>query len=322
MGNAKTADYSTSIKRKNLTGPRRPCAPKNQTQRIKNRRKKKCGCWEMDERDTITGALELEMKEIDDPFGGGDNRLILSDKSCITVRIRACIVSMSALMAVLMFAVLTMSPGEIDGRIAIVEEADSIFDGDLARDSPRKMEEIIPPLPLDRDQMQIEEKTKNALIEKWGQWHFWDGDEDIRPKNDYCAKYPNRDIPGDDFPEEAWQVDAVYVNHFLNEAEKLISRAMEAIFTEYGKGKPLSSGKLEERQKMFHWEMYDLSKNELPPPEFGRSGKREIGGWTTKRSFDGLVRRLLHAIVTEDTFTVVLAGHSAAKGDGYALGVI
>jgi hypothetical protein len=271
----------------------------------------------MDERDAIIGAMELETKEIDDPFGCGGNRSISRDESCITVRHRKDIVPMFALMAMLMIAVLAMSPIKIEGRIASVEEADSIFEEEVARDTPRNMAEI-PPLPLDRDQLQLDEKTKNKLIEKWGQWHFWDGDKDMRPKTDYCATYPNRDIPGDDFPDEAWQVDAVYVNHFLNEAEKLISRAMEAIFTEYGKGKPLPPEKLEERLKMFHWEMYDLSKNEVPPPEFGRSGKREIGGWTTQRSFDGLVRRLLHAMVTEDTFTVVLAGHSAAKGEGYA----
>jgi hypothetical protein len=271
---------------------------------------------EMDKRDAIVEALELEMKEIDDPFGGGDILSYINDETYISVRNRKYTVSISTFMAMLMIAALAMSPGYIKGHIASVKEADYFVEEEVAMDTPRNMAEI-PPLPLDRDQLHIDEKTKSALIKEWGQWNFWDGDEAMRPKEDYCAKYPNRDIPGDDFPDEAWQVDAVYVNHYLNEADKLISRAMEAIFTEYGKGKPLPQKKLEERLKMFHWEMYDLSRNESPPPEFGRSGKREIGGWTTKRSFDGLVRRLLHAMLTEDTFTVVLAGHSAAKGEGY-----
>jgi hypothetical protein len=170
----------------------------------------------------------------------------------------------------------------------------------------------IPDHPLPDDE------TRSQLEEKWGRWHFWDGDEDERPSEDYIAKgnYPNKDIPNDDFPEEAWQADAVFVNHILNDADKLITRAMEAIFTEYGHGKPLEPEQLGERMKMFHWDKIDLSATDNPPPKYAKSGNRGNGGWTTKRSFDGLVRRLLHAIMTGDSFTVVLGGHSAAVGQG------
>eukprot|EP00978_Attheya_sp_CCMP212_P006359 scaffold14384_cov48-Attheya_sp.AAC.7 len=41
--------------------------------------------------------------------------------------------------------------------------------------------------------MTEEEKTK-ILIAKWGKWGFWDGGEATRPKEDYCAKFPHRDI--------------------------------------------------------------------------------------------------------------------------------
>ena len=58
--------------------------------------------------------------------------------------------------------------------------------------------------------------------------------------------------------------------------------------------------------KMFHWSREDLSLDSAQPPEkFRKKGNRGNGGWTTKRSFDGLVRRLLHAMMTNDTFTVV-----------------
>ena len=144
------------------------------------------------------------------------------------------------------------------------------------------------------------------------------GDEDIRPKDDYCGKYPNRDIPNDEFPDDAWQVDAVFVNHYLNDADKLISRAMEAIYTEYGWGKPLEPDQLGERMKMFHWDILDLKDESVGQPEkYSKRGDRGNGGWTTKRSTQGLVRRLLHAMITSDTFTVVLGGHSAAVGQGY-----
>ena len=174
----------------------------------------------------------------------------------------------------------------------------------------------IPFVELDIQTGRSDESVRVEESKKWGSWHFWDGESSNRPKDDYCSKYPNRDIPGDDFPDNSWQLDAVYVNHYLNDADKLVQRAMEAIFTEYGKGKPLASEKLAERHRMFHWENLDFSKSQDPPKEFKSNGSRDIGGWTTKRSFDGLVRRLLHAMLTEDTFTVVLAGHSASQGQG------
>jgi hypothetical protein len=158
--------------------------------------------------------------------------------------------------------------------------------------------------------------TKQALAETWGHWHFWDGDEDMRPKNDYLSKYPHRDIPGDEFPEDAWQADAVFVNHYLNDADQLISRAMEAIFTEYGHGKPLPPEELAARMQMFHWNKVDLKTATGPPEKYTKRGDHGNGGWTTTRSFDGLVRRLLHAMMTSDTFTVVMGGHSASQGQG------
>ncbi len=83
------------------------------------------------------------------------------------------------------------------------------------------------------------DEIRDEYNEKYGRWKFWDGDEEERPMEDYTAEYPNRDMPGEDFPDDAWQADAVYVNHILNDADKLIGRTMEAIFVEYGHGKPL-----------------------------------------------------------------------------------
>mmetsp|Transcript_10637 Transcript_10637/g.26864 ORF Transcript_10637/g.26864 Transcript_10637/m.26864 type:complete len:672 (-) Transcript_10637:1123-3138(-) len=123
-------------------------------------------------------------------------------------------------------------------------------------------------------------------------------------------------MPGEEFPDDAWQADAVYVNHILNDADKLIGRTMEAIFVEYGKGKPLPPEGLAERMKMFHWSKEDLSSIDKPPEKYRKNGSRGNGGWTTRRSFNGLVRRLLHAIMTQDTFTVVMGGHSAAAAQG------
>jgi hypothetical protein len=160
-----------------------------------------------------------------------------------------------------------------------------------------------------------DEDKKKELAEKYGKWNFWDGDEEGRPANDYMAKFPNRDIPGDDLPEDAWQADAVFVNHYLNDADKLIKRAMEAIYSEYGHEKPTDPDAMIERMKLLRWTKIDIA-NENPPAKYARRGDRSDGGWTTKRSYDGLVRRLLHAMMTSDTFTVVMGGHSAAAGQG------
>jgi hypothetical protein len=166
-----------------------------------------------------------------------------------------------------------------------------------------------PPLPS--------EENSQKLVEKWGKWSFWDGDEGMRPTKDYLSAYPNKDCPGESFPDDSWQVDAVFVNHYLNDADKLISRAMDAIFAEYGHPREgLEPEQLAERMKQFHWEKIDMANTTGPSPQYQKRGDRGNGGWTTKRSEKGLVRRLLHAMMTSDTFTVVMGGHSAAAGEG------
>jgi hypothetical protein len=168
--------------------------------------------------------------------------------------------------------------------------------------------------PMDAD-------TKKELATKWGKWKFWDGDEAHRPKSttiDICAAFEHCDVPASAWPDDSWQVDAVYVNHILNDADLLIARAMEAIYTEYGKGKPLPPEALFERAQMFHWDYIDLhdESTKSAPPKYAKRGNRGNGGWTTHRSFEGLVRRLLHAMMTNDAFTIVMGGHSAAAGHG------
>jgi hypothetical protein len=186
----------------------------------------------------------------------------------------------------------------------------------VGEDDKRFSYKTLSAITPDPEHVPVDEETQKTLATEWGRWHFWDGDEDTRPSGDYCGQYPNRDVPGDDFPDEAWQNDAVFVNHLINDAEQLVSRAMEAIFVEYGHGKPLKAEELAERMKMFNWDKVDLATRTSAPIKYSKRGDRGNGGWTTARSLDGLVRRLLHAIMTNDTFTVVMGGHSAAAGHG------
>ena len=163
------------------------------------------------------------------------------------------------------------------------------------------------------------EERYAAMVERWGQWHFWDGEEESRPGEDYAAAYPNRDVPAEAFPEASWQVDAVYVNHFLNDAADLLSRAHEAIYAEYGHGKPLPPAQMIDRAKMTRVHKVNLSAEGaggLPPPDY-----RDGGGWTTARSQEGMQRRFLHAIMSNDSFEVVVLGEGpAASGIGNHFG--
>jgi hypothetical protein len=102
-----------------------------------------------------------------------------------------------------------------------------------------------------------------------------------------------------------------YVNHFLEEAENLIARAKEAILTEYGHGLPRTPEQSVEAQRMFKIQIIDLATEEIKGKEW-----QTQGGWTTERSFQGLSRRLLHAMMTKSTFSFIMGGHSAAAGHG------
>jgi hypothetical protein len=164
------------------------------------------------------------------------------------------------------------------------------------------------------DPYQLTLGTTPAEVKKWA---FWDGDEALRPDYDYTADYPHGDIPADKFPEDAWQSDAVYVNHIVDAAANYIAQAKEAIFAEYGHGKPLPTEQLKERMSMFHWEKIDLANPDAQTPQsFSKRGTRGNGGWTSTKSWDGLVLRLLHACMTNRPFVVVMGGHSAAAGHG------
>lgn len=194
------------------------------------------------------------------------------------------------------------------------QKSDGKNEKDKSKSEEKTAEKETKTPAITNDDLKVHEKTqaeKDDLIEKWGKWHFWDSQTDIRPKEDYCAKFPNRDVPENDFPRTAWQGDAVYVNHFLDSGLELIERAKEAIYTEYGHGKPLDVDGLVLRSQMFELHIVDFSKDKKAPAEAEKSG-----GWTTDQSFENIQRRLLHAVFTNDKFTIALGGDAVAAGHG------
>jgi hypothetical protein len=153
----------------------------------------------------------------------------------------------------------------------------------------------------------MSDADRQAMITKHGSWTLVDDKE--RPSKDLYKKYPTRDIPRSEFPSNAWQIDKEYLAKFLPEGIALAQRAQEGILAEYGH----TEGPFLNRSEMFHMDMYEGT---LEGVQFPKDFQGDKGGWTTKKSWEGLKRRILHAVMTEDWFVFAMGGHSAAAGHG------
>ncbi len=156
----------------------------------------------------------------------------------------------------------------------------------------------------------LTDEEQQLLVEKWGSWTLDSPRRGPTTTEDFYADYPNRDIPRANFPSEAWQLDKDYLDQWFPQSLALIQRAQEAILAEYGHN---GTEPMEERATMFQVEIMDTWQDETLSDK--RSSTKQ-GGFTTRTSWDGLVRRILHAIMTEDTFVFAMGGHSAAAGHG------
>ena len=175
------------------------------------------------------------------------------------------------------------------------------------------------------------EKVRN----EWGAWSFTDPGEDTygpkgrdRPVTDFTG-VPYKDLDADQFVEGSWQTDEAYVKEFISEARKLINRVKEAIYAEYGHpakkkdGTSLSEDELDKRNTMFRiiTDEFKLCRGAPVAIDDDSSCKKNavplpgIGYWR-KEAFEELTRKLLHAMITNDEFYVVLGGHSSAAGHG------
>ena len=105
---------------------------------------------------------------------------------------------------------------------------------------------------------------------------------------------------------------------YLNRVELVVKTAMAAILEEYGqvpRGYHVDKSFINV-PPMFAWDRINLANATKPPKDFQKSGKRGNGGWTSDRSWTGLVLRLIQSMSQGSDFTVVLGGHSAAAGHG------
>jgi hypothetical protein len=153
------------------------------------------------------------------------------------------------------------------------------------------------------------------MVQKYGTWD-WDDEPDRHTLDNVYAKYPNRDVPYKKFPSNAWQKQKTYVSRFLQEGQDLVMRSMEAILAEYGHGVEHEPGvPFVNRSAMFTLRTYDEDYIRSTMLDQKKSAG-EDGGWTTEKSWAGLQRRLLHAVMTEDSFIFAMGGHSSAAGHG------
>lgn len=166
---------------------------------------------------------------------------------------------------------------------------------------------------LEKRQEKYIEKMKKVRQE-WGAWDFRDPRDVDRPVPNY-SNAPNKDLPAKDFPADSWQADKEYVEKFLGEAKKLVGRIREGIYAEIGWPKTENDQTMQDREKFTKIHVWD--RLECESQGDAQCGKETTGiASLEKGAFDGLVKKLLHAMMTNDEFYAILGGHSAAAGHG------
>jgi hypothetical protein len=200
-----------------------------------------------------------------------------------------------------------------DGDAADADEKDEdVTDGQFAESETKETVVAAPRRSYRRRGQPLGDAAQKQMTDQWGKWDLVDPKLDQRPKHDFYAAYPNRDIPRTEFPANAWQLDQEYVGNFLGEGIALAERALEGILSEYGHGKEDVPGvEFEERSK---WIDFTVIEGNLTQFRFPKS--YENGGWTTPRSWTNLKKRVLHSIMTQDSFIFAMGGHSASAGHG------
>jgi hypothetical protein len=168
---------------------------------------------------------------------------------------------------------------------------------------------------LDTEQEKYIEKMKRVRKE-WGAWDFQDPDPNKERK---AANFntPYKDLKVSNFPESSWQADKDYNILFLKESKALVKRMQHAIYAEYGwpLTDDMSAEDLDKHEKA--WKIQVIEATDPGHPKGHWAGSMTDGiASLTKSAMDGLVRKLLHAMMTHDDFYAVLAGHSAAAGHG------
>jgi hypothetical protein len=168
------------------------------------------------------------------------------------------------------------------------------------------------------------EAEMQQVISKWGEW--------VPPDSSYVgmpqySKYPFRDIPSDEFPQYSWQLDENYLKDFLGQGKELIKRVKNGIYAEYGYDSSTLTGtdlqEMRDKQdEIFSVLVYDYDENVKIVD--GKAIDEQSGlpmpgiAHMNTHAWEGLVRKLLHAVVTSDDFFVVTVGSASTyRGNNF-----
>lgn len=147
-------------------------------------------------------------------------------------------------------------------------------------------------------------KRMGEIVEKFGVWNNPDYEDWFGADDDFFEEYYYRDVPIDDFPFEVWQTDESYIKQFLDEAQSLIEATKEGIMQEYNHPNPN-----DEEKDMFGVIIGDEHEFINGTAHHSETKKRLPGvAYLPEKAWQGLIRKLLHAMVTNDHFYVVVTG--------------
>ena len=179
---------------------------------------------------------------------------------------------------------------------------------------------------LDEKQAKFLHKL-NATKEKYGAWDLFDtyyqDHGRRRPVVDF-GKCPDKDCNSTAFPEGSWQRDKEYTRQLIDEAKKLVQRVREGIYDEYGHSSfneddsRKSEEEIVQRNKIFQVLLTDSSGVDDHNVAIDTQTNEPLLGVAqlSNAAWDGLVRKLLHSLITSDDFFVVAVGDGTAAGHG------
>jgi hypothetical protein len=182
------------------------------------------------------------------------------------------------------------------------------------------------PLYANMDDLSRENEQKRfqtqmeALTAQYGQWEPPNFEGLAVPKYHH---YNYHDIPNADLLANAWQKNKTYVQSFLQQAQALVERVKLGIFAEYGySDNNIAESKLESYHRrrdatlgliVDHFRVI----NEVAVDE---KTKERLSGiaYLNKNAWQGLIRKLLHAIIMHDNFYVVGVGPASTyRGNNF-----
>lgn len=157
------------------------------------------------------------------------------------------------------------------------------------------------------------EAQMNETLEQYGGWNFIDL-ETSRQSVDFRSCGDLFDCPSSKFPASAWQADEQYVGDFIREAKLLITRVKEGIYEEYGHSSFNDDGVTRKSEEEME-ERSDMFKVAIVPDGTFETAEKGVA-ILSESAWNGLIRKLLHSIITSDYFFVTVVGDDIAAGHG------